>query len=117
MTPENHFNFTKSNRSEGNKYARQTISRTACTWISSKVCGRTRQGVEEKKHHSSLGIILVSNDSASAGYVRKKHETCEQVGKAASWITPPRRGVGPTTEAMLFRNAVEAAERTLKKLE
>jgi methylenetetrahydrofolate dehydrogenase (NADP+) / methenyltetrahydrofolate cyclohydrolase len=35
-------------------------------------------------------------------------ESCEQV---AGWITPRVGGVGPTTIAMLFRNAVEAAER------
>ena len=33
---------------------------------------------------------------------------CEEV---AGWITPRVGGVGPTTIAMLFRNAVEAAER------
>ena len=27
-----------------------------------------------------LGTILVGDDEASAGYVRKKHETCETVG-------------------------------------
>jgi methylenetetrahydrofolate dehydrogenase (NADP+)/methenyltetrahydrofolate cyclohydrolase len=35
-------------------------------------------------------------------------ESCEEV---AGWITPRIGGVGPTTIAMLFRNAVEAAER------
>ena len=35
-------------------------------------------------------------------------EKCEEV---AGWITPRVGGVGPTTIAMLFRNAVEAAER------
>ncbi|MDX1523107.1 MAG: tetrahydrofolate dehydrogenase/cyclohydrolase catalytic domain-containing protein, partial [Anaerolineae bacterium] len=30
-----------------------------------------------------LGTILVGADGASAGYVRKKHETCEQVGIAS----------------------------------
>jgi methylenetetrahydrofolate dehydrogenase (NADP+)/methenyltetrahydrofolate cyclohydrolase len=35
-------------------------------------------------------------------------ETCAEV---AGWITPRVGGVGPTTIAMLFRNAVEAAER------
>ena len=35
-------------------------------------------------------------------------ERCEDV---AGWITPRVGGVGPTTIAMLFRNAVEAAER------
>jgi methylenetetrahydrofolate dehydrogenase (NADP+) / methenyltetrahydrofolate cyclohydrolase len=35
-------------------------------------------------------------------------EACAEV---AGWITPRIGGVGPTTIAMLFRNAVEAAER------
>jgi methylenetetrahydrofolate dehydrogenase (NADP+) / methenyltetrahydrofolate cyclohydrolase len=35
-------------------------------------------------------------------------ERCEEV---AGWITPRVGGVGPTTVAMLFRNAVEAAAR------
>jgi methylenetetrahydrofolate dehydrogenase (NADP+)/methenyltetrahydrofolate cyclohydrolase len=35
-------------------------------------------------------------------------ESCEAI---AGWITPRLGGVGPTTIAMLFRNAVEAAER------
>ena len=35
-------------------------------------------------------------------------ERCEAV---AGWITPRVGGVGPTTIAMLFRNAVEIAER------
>lgn len=30
-----------------------------------------------------LGTILVGDDAASAGYVRKKHETCEEVGVAS----------------------------------
>ena len=33
-----------------------------------------------------LGTILVGDDGASAGYVRKKHETCEQVGLASFHI-------------------------------
>ena len=36
-------------------------------------------------------------------------ERCEEV---AGWITPRVGGVGPTTIAMLFRNCVEAAERS-----
>ena len=35
-------------------------------------------------------------------------EACAEV---AGWITPRLGGVGPTTRAMLLRNAVEAAER------
>jgi methylenetetrahydrofolate dehydrogenase (NADP+)/methenyltetrahydrofolate cyclohydrolase len=33
-----------------------------------------------------LGTILVGTDEASAGYVRKKHETCEQVGVASHHV-------------------------------
>ena len=64
-----------------------------------------------------LGTVLVGADSTRGEYVRKKHETCEQVVEVASWITPRLVGVGPTTVAMLLRNTFEAAERTPKKLE
>jgi methylenetetrahydrofolate dehydrogenase (NADP+) / methenyltetrahydrofolate cyclohydrolase len=39
-----------------------------------------------------LGTILVGDDAASAGYVRKKHETCEQVGIASHHIDVPGDG-------------------------
>jgi methylenetetrahydrofolate dehydrogenase (NADP+)/methenyltetrahydrofolate cyclohydrolase len=38
----------------------------------------------------------------------------ESVNEVASWVTPRLGGVGPTTVAMLLRNTVEAAERSLK---
>ncbi len=42
---------------------------------------RTRiQTLKTKGVTPGLGTILVGSDPASAGYVRKKHETCEQVG-------------------------------------
>ena len=37
----------------------------------------------------------------------------EACGEVASWITPRLGGVGPTTVAMLLRNTVDAAERSL----
>ena len=40
----------------------------------------------EKGIKPGLGTILVGEDSASAGYVRKKHETCEEVGLASQHI-------------------------------
>ena len=49
-----------------------------------------------------LGTILVGDDAASAGYVRKKHETCEQVGIASHHIDVP----GDGTQADLL-DAVE----------
>lgn len=36
--------------------------------------------LKQKGVTPGLGTILVGSDPASAGYVRKKHETCEQVG-------------------------------------
>jgi methylenetetrahydrofolate dehydrogenase (NADP+)/methenyltetrahydrofolate cyclohydrolase len=39
-----------------------------------------------------LGTILVGDDAASAGYVRKKHETCERVGIASHHIEVPGDG-------------------------
>lgn len=38
------------------------------------------KALKKKGITPGLGTILVGDDSASAGYVRKKHETCEQVG-------------------------------------
>ena len=39
-----------------------------------------------------LGTILVGADEASAGYVRKKHETCQQVGMISHHIDVPADG-------------------------
>ena len=39
-----------------------------------------------------LGTILVGADAASAGYVRKKHDTCEQVGITSHHIDVPGDG-------------------------
>jgi len=45
-----------------------------------------------------LGTILVGDDPASAGYVRKKHEACEQVGIRSHHIGVP----GDATQADLL---------------
>ena len=50
-----------------------------------------------------LGTILVGDDPASAGYVRKKHETCEALGIASVDVRIPADG----TQADLLR-AVDA---------
>ena len=46
--------------------------------VEERVKALTAQGVVP-----GLGTILVGEDEASAGYVRKKHETCRQVGMAS----------------------------------
>ena len=43
--------------------------------VRARVAALARKGITP-----GLGTILVGEDGASAGYVRKKHETCEQVG-------------------------------------
>ena len=60
--------------------------------------------------HLTPGVVVIGG---GVRYEGKKllpdvDERCEEV---AGWITPRVGGVGPTTIAMLFRNAVEAAER------
>ena len=62
--------------------------------------------------HLKPGAAVVS---AGAQYKGKRifpdvDESCEEV---AGWITPRVGGVGPTTLAMLMRNCVEAAERSV----
>ena len=63
-----------------------------------------------KPEHLSPGQVVIGG---GVRYEGKKllpdvDEACNDV---AGWITPRVGGVGPTTIAMLFRNAVEAAER------
>ncbi len=60
--------------------------------------------------HLTPGCVVVGG---GVRYEGKKllpdvDEACEEV---AGWITPRVGGVGPTTIAMLFKNAVECAER------
>ena len=54
--------------------------------VAEAVLGEVAERVEELQAagvRPGLGTILVGDDAASAGYVRKKHETCEQVGIAS----------------------------------
>ena len=51
--------------------------------IALNVLNEVQKGVESLKLQGitpGLGTILVGQDPASAGYVRKKHETCKRVG-------------------------------------
>jgi methylenetetrahydrofolate dehydrogenase (NADP+)/methenyltetrahydrofolate cyclohydrolase len=62
--------------------------------------------------HVKPGAVVIG---AGVSYEGRKllpdvAEECEDV---AGWITPRVGGVGPTTIAMLFRNCIEAAERTI----
>jgi methylenetetrahydrofolate dehydrogenase (NADP+)/methenyltetrahydrofolate cyclohydrolase len=60
--------------------------------------------------HLTPGVVVVGGGVRYEGrrLLPDVDEACEAV---AGWITPRVGGVGPTTIAMLFRNAVECAER------
>ena len=56
------------------------------------------------------GVVAVSGGITWRGK-RLLTDVDESVAGVASWITPRLGGVGPTTVAMLLRNAVHAAQR------
>jgi len=60
--------------------------------------------------HIRPGSVVVGGGVRYEGR-RLLPDVDESCGEVAGWITPRVGGVGPTTIAMLFRNAVEAAER------
>ena len=64
--------------------------------------------------HISAGAVVVGGGVRYEGrrLLPDVDEACEEVAGA---ITPRVGGVGPTTIAMLFRNAIEAAERTAQR--
>ena len=65
-----------------------------------------------KPEHLTSGRVVVGGGVRYQGrkLLPDVDEACNEV---AGWITPRVGGVGPTTIAMLFRNAVEAAERRI----
>ncbi len=60
----------------------------------------------------SPGTVVVSGGITWEGK-KLLPDVDEAVGDVASWITPRLGGVGPTTVAMLIRNTVGAAERSV----
>ena len=56
-----------------------------------EVAGRVA-ALRERGKTVGLGTILVGDDAASAGYVRKKHETCERVGILSQHADVPGDG-------------------------
>lgn len=60
--------------------------------VAEAVLEDVRRRVEKLGRPVGLGTILVGDDPASAGYVRKKHETCEAVGITSQHIAVPADG-------------------------
>jgi len=63
-----------------------------------------------RPEHIRPGSVVVGGGVRYEGR-RLLPDVDERCADVAGWITPRVGGVGPTTIAMLFRNAVEAAER------
>lgn len=63
--------------------------------VAEKILSDVKQRVaalEERGITPGLGTILVGDDEASAGYVRKKHETCAEVGIDSINVAIPQGG-------------------------
>jgi len=58
--------------------AGKPVAEAVLAQVATRVATLSKEGITP-----GLGTILVGDDSASAGYVRKKHETCQQVGIAS----------------------------------
>ena len=67
-----------------------------------------------RPEHLSPGVVVVGGGVRYEGR-RLLPDVDESCAEVAGAITPRVGGVGPTTVAMLFRNAVEAAERSLAR--
>jgi methylenetetrahydrofolate dehydrogenase (NADP+)/methenyltetrahydrofolate cyclohydrolase len=66
--------------------------------------------------HVKPGAVVIGGGVRYAGR-RLLPDVDEACATVASAITPRVGGVGPTTVAMLFRNAIEAAERAVRPIE
>jgi methylenetetrahydrofolate dehydrogenase (NADP+)/methenyltetrahydrofolate cyclohydrolase len=90
--------------------------------VAEAVLAQVAEDVEKLKADGvtpGLGTILVGDDPASAGYVRKKHEACDSVGMASFNIEIPadathadlmaavaRFNADPSVDAYLIQNPV-----------
>jgi methylenetetrahydrofolate dehydrogenase (NADP+) / methenyltetrahydrofolate cyclohydrolase len=63
-----------------------------------------------RPEHVTPGAVVVGGGVRYEGR-KLLPDVDESVAEVAGWITPRVGGVGPTTIAMLFRNAIESAER------
>lgn len=64
--------------------------------------------------HLTPGVVVVGGGVRYEGR-KLLPDVDERCAEVAGWITPRVGGVGPTTIAMLFRNAVDAAERAAER--
>ncbi|HET8864599.1 MAG TPA: bifunctional 5,10-methylene-tetrahydrofolate dehydrogenase/5,10-methylene-tetrahydrofolate cyclohydrolase, partial [Gracilimonas sp.] len=60
-----------------------------------------------------VGINRIADENSEKGYKLVGDVDFESVQKKASWITPVPGGVGPMTVAMLMKNTLLAAKRSI----
>ena len=74
------------------------VAEAVLTKVSEKIKGMTECGVTP-----GLGTILVGDNEVSGGYVRKKHETCQQVGIVSFNVEIPVDATQPDLLAAIDR--------------
>ena len=74
------------------------VAEAVLTKVSEKIKGMTECGVTP-----GLGTIRVGDNEASGGYVRKKHETCQQVGIVSFNVEIPVDATQPDLLAAIDR--------------
>ena len=74
------------------------VAEAVLTKVSEKIKSMTECGVTP-----GLGTILVGDNEASGGYVRKKHETCQQVGIVSFNVEIPVDATQPDLLAAIDR--------------
>ncbi|TFG68151.1 MAG: bifunctional methylenetetrahydrofolate dehydrogenase/methenyltetrahydrofolate cyclohydrolase, partial [Anaerolineales bacterium] len=62
-----------------------------------------------------VGTNQVADPSRKRGYRLVGDVAYDEVKEVASWITPVPGGVGPMTIAMLLKNTLKSAKRSLKE--
>ena len=60
-----------------------------------------------------VGINRIADETTEKGYKLVGDVDFESVKKKASWITPVPGGVGPMTVAMLMKNTLLAAKKSV----
>jgi methylenetetrahydrofolate dehydrogenase (NADP+)/methenyltetrahydrofolate cyclohydrolase len=60
-----------------------------------------------------VGINRVADETSEKGYKLVGDVDFDSVKKKASWITPVPGGVGPMTVAMLMKNTLLAAKKSI----
>ncbi|HCD52711.1 MAG TPA: bifunctional 5,10-methylene-tetrahydrofolate dehydrogenase/5,10-methylene-tetrahydrofolate cyclohydrolase, partial [Balneolaceae bacterium] len=100
-----------------NKYTRDLTAHTINADILIVAAGQPHlikpEMVKEGAVVIDVGINRIADETTEKGYKLVGDVDFEGVKKKASWITPVPGGVGPMTVAMLMKNTLLAAKKSL----